>query len=176
MSELGRLDILINNAGMMLLGPVENAPLEEWERMVDVNVKGLLYCAHAALPHLIAAAQDGPREVADMVNISSVAGRMARRGSRRLQLHKARRRRVQRVAAPGGDGAPRAGIADRARRGRHGAAEPQPPRDPGADERRFVSVSVMQAHDIADAIVYIVTRPRRMSINEILIRPTEQAD
>ncbi len=65
----------------MLLGPAVGAPLEEWERMISVNVHGLLYCAHAALPHLLKAAQDSPRQVADMVNISSVAGRVARSGS-----------------------------------------------------------------------------------------------
>src|SRR5512132_302380 len=74
-AELGRLDILVNNAGVMLLGPIEQAPVDEWQRMVELNVLGLLYCTKAALPHLLAAAGDEPRRVADLVNVSSVAGR-----------------------------------------------------------------------------------------------------
>src|SRR4051812_6521817 len=81
LEPFGRLDTVIANAGVMLLGPVENAPIDEWRRMVDVNLLGLLYTSHAALPHLLEAAENAPRRVADLVLISSVAGRVARNGS-----------------------------------------------------------------------------------------------
>ncbi len=173
-SELGRLDTLVNNAGMMLLGPVVDAPLEEWEQMVAINVQGLLYCAHAALEHLISAAQDGPRRVADMVNISSVAGRVARNGSGVYNLTKhgvgafseslrqelsGRRVRVS-LVEPGA-------VATELRTHNRPQIEQQ-------IEQRFEGIEILQAADIADAITYIVTRPWRVAINEILIRPTEQ--
>jgi NADP-dependent 3-hydroxy acid dehydrogenase YdfG len=175
-AELGRLDTLVNNAGVMLLGPAVGAPLEEWERMIHVNVNGLLYCTHAALPHLLTAAEDSPRKVADVVNISSVAGRVARRGSNVYNLTKhgvgafseslrqevtARHVRVS-VIEPGA-------VATELRT--HNRPEIQ-----AQMEQRFAEVEVMQATDIAETIRFIVTRPRRMSINEVLIRPTEQAD
>jgi NADP-dependent 3-hydroxy acid dehydrogenase YdfG len=173
-SELGRLDTLVNNAGVMLLGPVLDAPLEEWERMIAVNVQGLLYCAHAALPHLLAAAQDSPRQIADMVNISSVAGRVARNGSGVYNLTKH------------GVGAFSDSLRQEVTR-RHvrvslvepGAVNTELPlhNRPEIQEQmkeRFGDIEILQAQDIADAITYIVTRPARVAVNELLIRPTEQ--
>lgn len=86
--EFGRLDILVNNAGVMLLGPVVDAPTDEWDQMISVNMRGLLYMAHAALPHLLMAADGPPRQVADLVNVGSVAGRHARAGAAVYNLTK----------------------------------------------------------------------------------------
>lgn len=173
-AELGRLDTVINNAGVMLLGPVEDAPVEEWERMVALNVMGVLYVAHAALPHLLRAAEQQPRRVADLVNISSVAGRVARLGSGVYNMTKwgvgalsesmrqefTRRHLRVSLVEPG---AVRTELASHVR--------------PEVWERQgqaFADTELLQAEDIADAVAYIVTRPRRVAVNEVLIRPTEQ--
>jgi NADP-dependent 3-hydroxy acid dehydrogenase YdfG len=173
-AELGRLDTLVNNAGVMLLGPIEGAPVEEWQRMVGINLLGLLYCTHAALPHLLSAAGSDPRQVADVVNISSVAGRVARSGSGVYNATKhgvgafseslrqevtARHVRVS-LVEPGAVSTELAG---------HNRPEIRE-----QIGQRFGRIERMVADDIADAITYIVTRPRRVAINEILVRPTEQ--
>jgi len=171
-AELGRLDTLINNAGVMLLGPVAGAPLAEWQRMVDLNVLGLLYCAHAALPHLLRAAQDAPRQVADMVNVSSVAGRAARNGNGVYALTK--------FGIGAFSESLRQELAERYVR--VSLVEPGATATELASHNRpEILESIrgqfgqrIQAADIADAIGYIVTRPRHVAVNEMLIRPTEQ--
>lgn len=87
-AQAGHLDILVNNAGIMLLGPIEHAPIEEWDRMLELNLRAVLSMTRAALPHLLAAAEQDPRHVADIVTISSTAGRQVKRGSAVYDLTK----------------------------------------------------------------------------------------
>jgi NADP-dependent 3-hydroxy acid dehydrogenase YdfG len=172
--RFARLDTLINNAGVMLLGPIEGASVQEWERMIAVNVQGLLYCARAALPHLLSAAGDGPRQVADMVNISSVAGRTAHPGMGIYNLTKfgvgafseslrqevsGRHVRVS-LVEPG---------ATATELRSHNRSEIQ---EESAEYLR--GVEMLEASDIAALIIFIITRPRRVAINELLVRPTEE--
>jgi NADP-dependent 3-hydroxy acid dehydrogenase YdfG len=170
--ELGRLDIVINNAGVMLLGPIVDAPVEEWDRMVALNVQGLLYVAHAAIPHLLRAAEGEPRRVADLVNVSSVAGRRVGAGGGIYQLTKhgvgvfseALRQEIT-------------GRYVRSSLVEPGATESELVTHVRKEVRDQLTAGVEQklaAEDIADAVVYIVTRPRHVAINEILVRPTEQ--
>jgi NADP-dependent 3-hydroxy acid dehydrogenase YdfG len=172
--RLGRLDTLVNNAGVMLLGPIVGAPVEEWERMVHLNLLGLLYCTHASLPHLLAAAEAEPRLVADVVNISSVAGRVARLNSGVYN------------ATKHGVGAFSESLRQEvtARHVRVTLIEPGATATELAFQNRpeilegmaqtFGGIELMQAEDIAEAIRYAVTQPRRVAVNEILVRPTEQ--
>jgi NADP-dependent 3-hydroxy acid dehydrogenase YdfG len=172
--ELGRLDIIVNNAGQMLLGPIEGAPTEEWDRMIDLNLKGLINTTHAALPHLLAATEDSPRGCADLVNISSVAGRLARAGSGVYNLTKhgvgafsesfrqefASRRVRATLIEPG---AVATELTDHIREGIREQVR-----------GRFADIQTLEGEDVADAIVYAVTRPAHVCLNEVLIRPTEQ--
>jgi NADP-dependent 3-hydroxy acid dehydrogenase YdfG len=170
---LGRLDVVVNNAGVMLLGPIVEAPVEEWEQMIEVNLLGLLYVSHAAMPHLLEAAQ-GERGVADLVNISSVAGRVARLGSGVYNATKhgvgafseslrqevtGRQVRVSLVEP----GAVTTELVD------HNRPEIQE-----QIRARVGEIERLTAADIADAISYVVTRAPHMAINEVLIRPTGQ--
>jgi NADP-dependent 3-hydroxy acid dehydrogenase YdfG len=165
---------VINNAGVMLLGLVVGAPVEEWERMISLNLLGLLYTAHAALPHLLKAAEDSQRRVADLVNVSSVAGRRPALGAGVYNLTKfgvgafseslrqevtGKHVRVS-LLEPG---VVNTELVTHVRKEVREAA-PSP----------YATIERLEAEDIADAISYIITRSRRVAINELLIRPTEQ--
>ncbi|MFA9401265.1 MAG: SDR family NAD(P)-dependent oxidoreductase [Acidobacteriota bacterium] len=172
--DFGRLDTVVNNAGVMLLGPMPGAPIEEWDRMIDINLKGLLHMTHVAMPHLLSAAGDSERGVADLVNISSVAGRVASAGAGVYNMTKfgvgamseALRQEVSNkdvrvtIIEPG---AVATELVDHLR-----------PEIRDSVRARFDDIKPLDAHDIADAIAYAVTRPAHVSVNEVLIRPTHQ--
>lgn len=176
-SELGRLDTLVNNAGVMLLGLIEGADTSRWRQMLEINVWGLQVMTHAALPHLLEAASGDPRQVADIVNVSSVAGRTARAGSGGYNASK--------WAVNAFSDALRQEVTSR--HVRVGLVEPgavdtelaSHNTDPGVIQRlreRFGAMERMEAEDIAEIILFMVTRPRRVGLNEVLVRPTEQVD
>jgi NADP-dependent 3-hydroxy acid dehydrogenase YdfG len=168
--ELGGLSILVNNAGVMLLGPVTGADTDEWRRMIDVNLLGLLYCTHAALP-LMGQAGGG-----DIVNIASTAGRQATLGAGVYNLTKfgvvafteALRQealhaniRVS-VVEPGMvetellDHNKNPVVIEAAKKMREQIGEP------------------LKSEDIARAVVYTVAQPPHVAVNEVLVRPAKQ--
>jgi NADP-dependent 3-hydroxy acid dehydrogenase YdfG len=168
-ARLGRLDVLVNSAGVMLLAPVLEATTDEWRKMIDLNLLGLMYVTKAALPIM----RQGGR--GHVVNVASLAGRIANPGAAGYAATKfgvvafseSLRREVYKdnirvtVVEPGvvatelgehiGNAAAKAGLMN-----------------------RIASMEPLQAEDIAAAIVYAVTQPARVSVNEILIRPTSQ--
>ena len=173
--RFGRLDILINNAGLMLLGPIVGADVEAWEQMIAINQKGLLYITNAALPHLLSAAEEGPRRVADIVNVSSIAGRVAWANygvynmtkfgvngfSESLRQEVTKKHVRVGVVEPGG-------VATEL--GSHNSGVMREHID-----TFYETTEVLQADDIADGIAFMVTRPRHASIAELWVMPTDQA-
>jgi NADP-dependent 3-hydroxy acid dehydrogenase YdfG len=169
--ELGGLHVLVNNAGVMLLGAVAGADTGEWRRMIDVNLLGLLYCTHAALP-LMEAGRGG-----DIVNVSSVAGRRADAGAAVYNMTKfgvhAFSEALRQEALHGGirvtTVAP--GFVETELQGHN--TNPLVRR---ATERARETIGeVLKADDIADEIVHAVTRPSHVCVNEVVVRPTKQA-
>jgi NADP-dependent 3-hydroxy acid dehydrogenase YdfG len=173
-AEFGRLDTVVNNAGVMLLGPIAGADPAEWKRMVDLNVNALLHVSLAALPHLVKAAGSEPRRVADLINISSTAGRVARAMSGVYNLTKfgigafseSLRQEVTKKHVRVALVEPGATSTELVAQNRQEIQD--------SIRARFSDMERLEAEDIANAIAYIVTQPRRVAVNEILIRPTEQ--
>jgi NADP-dependent 3-hydroxy acid dehydrogenase YdfG len=169
-----RLDILVNNAGIMLLGTALHTTVGEWDRMVSLNVAALLHVTHAAVPYLIDAAATSPRRVADIVNVSSTAGRVARPGSSVYNLTK--------FGLTGFTEALRQELL--VERVRVGVVEPGTVRTELTDHigdatrdaalHQISRIEPLRAEDVADAIGYMVTRDRRVAVNEMLVRAGDQ--
>ncbi|GGF34546.1 oxidoreductase [Marmoricola endophyticus] len=170
-TERGSVDVLVNNAGIGTMAPAAEADLADWHTMVEVNVNGVLNASHTALPHLVRAAT-GPRGIADVVTVSSVAGRKV--SSPAFNVYAATKHAVGAFSE-----ALRQELA-----GDHvrvGLVEPGLVRSEqteamgtAAEAESRMELGLMEAEDIADAVVYMVTRPPRMAVNEMLVRPTEQ--
>jgi clavulanate-9-aldehyde reducatase len=166
--ELGRMDVLVNNAGVMLLGPIAGAPTEEWRQMVNANVYGVLYCTHAALPLM---AEQGSGHI---INVSSVAGRFARAGSGVYNLTKfgvgAFSEALRQEAVP---------IGVRVTVIEPGAVATELPMHNRPEvleqmAKAFQGVTPLASDDIARAVVYAISQPANVSINEMLVRPSGQ--
>jgi NADP-dependent 3-hydroxy acid dehydrogenase YdfG len=168
--ELGRLDILVNNAGVMLLGPIEGANTDDWRRMIDVNVLGLLYCTHAALPLM---REGGGGHI---VNVSSTAGRLAAAGAGVYNFTKygvtgfSEALRQEALHSDIRVTCVEPGFVDTELQGHN----EHPMVIEGTRKMRDQIGEVLQAGDIANAILYAVSQPPHVALNEVLIRPTKQ--
>jgi clavulanate-9-aldehyde reducatase len=168
--QLGGLHSLINNAGVMLLGPVEGADLDEWRRMVDVNVLGLLYCTHAALP-LMREGGGG-----DIVNVSSVAGRNAAAGAAVYNFTKfgvtgfSEALRQEALHSSVRVTCVEPGFVETELQGHN----ENPLVKQGIKKSREQIGDVLHPDDIAGAILYAISQPANVCINEVLVRPTGQ--
>jgi NADP-dependent 3-hydroxy acid dehydrogenase YdfG len=167
-TDLGGLDILVNNAGVMLLGQIEGADTEDWRRMVNTNVLGLMYMTHAGLPHLL-------ERRGVVVQMSSVAGRIARLGSGAYNASK--------WAVNAFSESLRQEVTGRGVRVvliEPGVVETELREhitQPAAKEQiqsMADSMRQLQPEDVATAVLYAVAQPEHVAINEVLIRPTDQ--
>jgi NADP-dependent 3-hydroxy acid dehydrogenase YdfG len=172
-SRFGRIDILVNNAGVGYTGPATAITLEEWDRMVQVNIMGVLNCSKIALTHLIEAAK-GPRGVADIINISSVAGRKALPGS---SVYAATKFAVNAFS----DGLRQELASKHVRVGivAPGMTESEMIEHIRPDLLAKIRASLeampsMVADDVAETVLFCVTRPAGVAVNDLLVRPTEQ--
>jgi clavulanate-9-aldehyde reducatase len=169
-AELGGLDTLVNNAGVMLLGPLQGADPEEWRTMIGVNCLGLLYCTHYALPLI----RDGGG--GDVVNVSSVAGRMAALGSGVYNMTKwgvvgfSESLRQEGAYIGVRVTCVEPGFVDTELQGHN----ENPIVVEQIEKMREATGKVLESADIANAVVYAVSQPKHVSVNEVLVRPSGQ--
>jgi NADP-dependent 3-hydroxy acid dehydrogenase YdfG len=168
-AELGGLDVLVNNAGVMLLGTIVGADTEDWRRMLSTNVLGLMYMTSAAIEGMV---EQGS---GDVVNVSSVAGRQARKGA---GVYNASKWAVnafseslrQEVTGRG----VRIGLVEPGAVATELSSHITQPEAKAASVQMAAGMRTLQAEDIARAVLYLVTQPPHVAVNEVLVRPTDQ--
>jgi len=172
LDRFGRLDILINNAGVMMLNSALHSRLDEWDQMISLNVTALLHVTHAAVPYLIDAAFTSPRQVADLVNIGSTADRVASPGGSVYNLTK--------FGLTGFTESLRRELFDehvRVSIVEPGTVDIELVEVDPVDEAtgypagaRVDRIRQLTAWDIADVIAYIITRKGHLAVNQVLVR------
>jgi NADP-dependent 3-hydroxy acid dehydrogenase YdfG len=169
-SEHGPVDVLVNNAGVMPLSPVEDLRVEDWEHMIDVNLKGVLYGIAAVLPGML------ERGEGHIVNIGSLAGRRPFPGG---TVYSATKFAVRSITA-GMQLELSASSGIRITDVQPGVVSTELPEHiPVRElrerfERRWVERRPLRPDDVARAVLFAVSAPAHVNVNEILIRPTDQ--
>lgn len=170
LDAFGRIDILINNAGIMPLSPISKLRVEEWDRMIDVNIKGVLYCIAATLPTML---EQGSGHI---INVSSVAGRRpfpsgtvysatkfavrAISQGLRLELSPINGIRVTDIEP---------GVV--ATELTHHITDNE---TANRFQQMWAEKTPLESIDIAETILFVLSRPDHVNVNEILVRPTDQ--
>ena len=166
--KFGRIDVMINNAGLMPLSLLERFKIDDWNRMIDVNIKGVLYGIAAALPHM------KKQKSGHIINVSSVAGHEVRPGSVVYSATKHAVRVISEglrqevkpynirttVISPGA-------VATELP---NSITEP----DVAENTQKFYEEFAIPAESFAQAVLYAMSQPDEVDINEILFRPTRQ--
>ncbi len=164
----GRIDVMINNAGLMPQSPLERLKIEDWNRMIDVNIKGVLYGIAAALPYMKA------QKSGHFINVSSVAGHKVRRGG---VVYAATKHAVRVISE---------GLRQEVKPynirttvispGAVATELPNSMTEPDLAEgmQKFYEATAIPADSFARAVVFAMSQPEDVDVNEILFRPTRQ--
>lgn len=168
------LDILVNAAGIMLNGDSIETPVADWDTMVNINLRGLMYITKAALPYLQVNARVAQRKVSDVINISSVGGRFA---SPQVAIYSATKFAVTAATEAWWQEYTKQHIRFSVIEPGKTATELFSHREGEEEsfEQMFGKIEPLQADDIAELTSMIINSPRRVAVNEIVVRPTEQA-
>ena len=164
----GRIDVMINNAGLMPQAPLERLKVDEWDRMIDVNIKGVLYGIAAALPHM------QRQKSGHIINVSSVAGHKVGPG---FTVYAATKHAVRALSE---------GLRQEVKPynirttvispGAVATELPDSVTEPDVAERirKFYEENAIPAESFAKAVAFAIGQPEEVDVNEILFRPTRQ--